>query len=110
MLFQKQDGANSGYYFMISGEGNCNLRKRVDGVWSASKNWKTPAIITTGNATNHLKVVRKGVKADLYINGTFIANFEDATFNQGYIGFYVSTGKDAPAGAIFDNVKVTDIN
>lgn len=93
------------YLFLVSGNGYYYVGKRINDQWAALKSWTKSAYIETGNSTNHLKVVCKGSKIAVYVNGHHLTTITDKSFNHGRVGVIVDT-TEPNANFAFDNLKV----
>jgi hypothetical protein len=108
VLFRVQDD-NNFYRFLISGQGEFRIDKRVDGNVHILQKYTRSPIINQGNLTNHLKIVCRSRKTDLECNGHPLYSFSDDSFSEGFIGVAVSTALTAmdPTTTVnFDNLKI----
>jgi hypothetical protein len=91
------------YCFLLSGQGDYSIQKRVKGVTNVIQSKSAPAFIKSGNTVNnHLKVICKGSSIEVTCNGHQLANFTDTTFVEGSVGLLVHA-YEPPACAHFDN-------
>lgn len=104
VIFRQQD-TNNYYFFLVSGQGDYTLAKRVRGVLTVLQNKTVPAFINQGNITNHLKVVCKGSQIGVDCNGHQLATVTDTSFAEGRLGLILEA-LNPPACAHFDNLKV----
>lgn len=88
---------NSGYYFIVTGEGKFNLMR-----WTASGStllgeWKTDENIIKGpDATNTLGIWAEGNTIRLYINDHFAGEFNDTLgWASGYFGLFTNARQTA---------------
>jgi hypothetical protein len=65
--------------------------------------------IHTGNASNHLKVTRKGSVITLYANGVQLNQISDSTLGYGYVGLAASSFKPS-FDARFDNFSLIEMS
>lgn len=89
---------NQGYLFVVNCEGAYTLKRWNGnvgrGLWATLINWKyTDALYNGPNQTNRLGVRADGRSLSLYINGKWINNIYDATYDDGYIGVFVNRYK-----------------
>lgn len=104
LVFRWQND-NNFYRFLISGAGEYSIQKRANGIVFTPQKFTKSAFINQGETANHLKVVCKGSKIEVYCNGHPLAAIDDNSFSEGLIGVDVNT-MEGPACAHFDNVTV----
>ncbi len=107
LIFRKVDNDNF-YYFRINGDGQYQVRKRVDGAWQAVEemDWTSSPALNTGSATNRLRIEAVGPNFTFYANDERLTSVEDDSFALGQLGFIVqSTEASGPVTAAFDNYR-----
>lgn len=100
--------ADNFYFFIISSDGYYGIGKLLDGEQKLIGVDAMPPseVIRQGEATNHLRADCIGSKLSLYVNGEFLAQYEDSDLSAGDVGLIAGT-IDAPGTDIhFDNLKV----
>ena len=104
------------YEFGIDNQGNFFFRRHdPDAAGVGSFTYLIPATksnaILPGKRKNTLLVIANGSNFDLFINGTFVGNYQDSTYTSGQIGFSVETLSTVNAGeASFSNLKVYSVS
>ncbi len=97
-------GATRNFYvFGITTEGQCRLRKFVDGQWvkDALVPLTPSAKINPGQAKNKLGVIADASEISLYINGFLVSTIYDDSIKNGSTGLYVLTTDNNRAQVIF---------
>ncbi len=80
------DNSNS-YLFNITANGSYSVWKRVNGTPTPIISWSSTPHINTGlGASNIVTINASGTLFELYINGNYIAEFNDDTHSKGYVG------------------------
>ncbi len=81
-----------GYYFGLTCDGRYSIQKWDAGGLSTLEGWnQSPAILSGGNKTNTISILKQGNKYEYFINETSVANVEDSTFsNPGHFGPFIS--------------------
>ena len=105
LVFRKVDNDNF-YYFRINGDGEYQVRKRVDGGWQAvaDMDWTASPSLNTGSEANLLRIEAIGPVFTFYANDDLLTTVEDESFALGQLGFIVqSTAASGPVTAAFDN-------
>ncbi len=84
------------YTFAVTTDGKYYLQKRVDGEWADTDPVRPTAspAVKTGNNRNTLRVLARGDKISLYINGTPVATVKDDSIDSGKIGALAATGSN----------------
>ena len=104
------------YEFGIDNQGNFFFRRHdPDAAGGGSFTDLIPATksnaILPGKRKNTLLVIANGSNFDLFINGTFVGNYQDSTYTNGQIGFSIETLSTVNAGeASFSNLKVYSVS
>ena len=104
------------YEFGIDNQGNFFFRRHdPDAAGGGSFTDLIPATksnaIFPGKQKNTLLVIANGSNFDLFINGTFVGNYQDSTYTNGQIGFSVETLSTVNSGeASFSNLKVYSVS
>ena len=104
LVFRAQDLDNC-YCFLVQVNGYYYIGAVLSGMWLSLQPKKHSDLINIGNSTNHLKVICKGSKIELYVNGHYLTAITDNYFTDGYVGMIVDTPKP-DAHFAFDNFKV----
>ncbi len=104
------------YEFGIDNQGNFFFRRHdPDAAGGGSFTDLIPATksnaILPGKRKNTLLVIANGSNFDLFINGTYVGNYQDSTYTNGQIGFSVETLSTVNSGeASFSNLKVYSVS
>ncbi len=95
---------DAGYYAYQLYNGRFMLRRfdRVGQKWTTIVSQTWHSAILGGNATNRLKVDRRGPNISLYVNGQRVAQATDGTLGEGFVGLAASAYQDG-FEARFDN-------
>lgn len=96
------------YFLIVSSDGYYGIGKVVAGDQQLIETESMPPSedINQGNATNHLRADCVGNKLTLYVNGEFLAEYEDSQFSSGDVGL-IAGSFDVPGTEIhFDNFVV----
>ena len=89
--------ADRGYLFGISCNGKFTINEwdgsvEPKGLWTSHINWTTNSAILAGEKqTNRIGVMATGSLLELYVNGSKVAEIEDDTFDEGYLGTYIGS-------------------
>lgn len=96
------------YFFIISSDGYYGIGKVQEGVQELIGVDAMPPseVIKQGDATNHLRADCIGSKLSLYVNGEFLAQYEDSALTSGDIGLIAGTINAPGTDIHFDNLKV----
>ncbi|HUV90575.1 MAG TPA: Ig-like domain-containing protein, partial [Anaerolineae bacterium] len=95
LIWRWQDNDNF-YLFRIRNTGEYDLRKRVEGEWQTLIPATSSPHISSGIATNRLKVTAVGDLIQIYVNDQHLADFTDSSLDQGRIGLYASVFTESP--------------
>ena len=90
------------YNFLLTGDGSYKLSLYKDSKWSDVIKWTDSGHIRK-KGVNHLKVVKKGSSAKLYINGEFIKRITVEDFEKNYVGVTI----DREQKVVYYGIKVT---
>lgn len=107
-LILREQGQSRFYAFQVRPDGTYAFRKSVgNGQWESLIDWETSGAIRQGqDQTNRLRVVARGNIFELYINDQLVNTIQDATYQEGFIGFGVSTFEQGGAVVEFDNLEL----
>ena len=101
-------GNNDYYMFQVSPDGTISVQKKVGGEYTELVPWQVSSAVSTGQATNRLKVVCQDTDCAVYVNDQQVAAFADDTFLQGQVGFVVGHSHNAEGTEVtFDNLRVS---
>lgn len=108
--FRAQDGGNTYMWQIVSDEGGANantLRKHVrqGGNWSSITSVNLPGPVSEGEL-HHVRTEVEGSTIRTYLDAQLIDTTDNATFDQGRIGFYSDEANREHFHV--DNVTVTD--
>ena len=96
------------YMFQVSPDGTILVQKKVGAEYTDLAPWQVASAVSTGQATNRLKVVCQDTECTVYVNDQQVAEFSDDTFLQGQVGFVVGHSHNAEGTEVtFDNLKLS---
>ncbi len=97
------------YYFNIRNTGRYALEKFLDGEWQTLIPATASPHISTGIATNNLKVVAEADLISIYVNDQHLADFTDSSISEGMIGLRAEVFAESPitTRVFFDNLRVS---
>lgn len=101
LMFRFLDSKNT-YLFGLRGDGNYSIWKVARGDAFTLQKWTSSSHLHQGNTVNYLQVRCEGSKISVYANNYHLTSVNDNAFNQGKIGFFVSSG----IHVAYDDVKV----
>lgn len=107
--FRYQDVANF-YEFDISGDGYYILGKYVDDEWVDIISWTATEHINQGENFNHIEVMCRGDRIELYVNGHHLVTVTDDTFVSGDIGLIAGANEEPNVHVAFDNLEVWELS
>lgn len=93
----ERNPADRGYLFGVSCDGKYTFNEwdgsvEPRGLWTNHINWTTNSAILSGEKqTNRVGVMATGSLLELYVNGVKVAEIQDDTFAEGYLGIYVGS-------------------
>jgi hypothetical protein len=96
------------YFFMVSSDGYYTIGKYIGGnaIQLGQSEMQFNEAVHTGLAVNHLRADCIGDTFTLYINGTPVAQAQDADFAEGDVGLLAGTFTQPGVDVIFDNFVV----
>jgi len=89
--------ADRGYLFGVSCDGKYTFNEwdgnvEPKGLWTNHIVWTANSAILSGEKqTNRVGVMATGSLLELYVNGAKVAEVQDDTFDEGYLGIYVGS-------------------
>ena len=93
----ERNPADRGYLFGISCDGRYSFSEwdgsvEPRGLWTTHINWtEHSAILRGAGQTNRVGVMATGNLFELYVNGVKVAEFQDDSFPEGYLGIYIGS-------------------
>jgi hypothetical protein len=93
----ERNPADRGYLFGISCDGRYSFSEwdgtvEPRGLWTTHIDWTNhPAIIQGAGQTNRVGVMATGNLFELYVNGVKVAELQDDSFPEGFLGIYVGS-------------------
>ena len=93
----ERNPADRGYLFGISCDGRYSFSEwdgsvEPRGLWTTHINWTAhPAVVQGAGQTNRVGVMATGNLFELYVNGVKVADFQDDSFPDGFLGFYIGS-------------------
>ena len=103
--------ATSGYWFIVSCDGNYRLAKwdgslQTDGKFTALIDWTASKVIRQGaGQPNRLGVLVKGSNLSVYVNGYLLKTIQEATYPSGYFGVFVNGKNTTNYTVNFDEIS-----
>jgi hypothetical protein len=99
---------NNYYFFMVSSDGYYTIGKYIGGnvIQLGQSEMQFNEAIHTGLAVNHLRADCIGNAFTFYVNGTPVAQAQDADFPEGDVGLLAGTFAQPGVDVIFDNFVV----
>jgi hypothetical protein len=103
--------ADRGYLFGISCDGKYTFIEwdgsvEPTGLWTSHINWTANSAIISGEKqTNRVGVMATGSLLELYVNGVKVAELQDDTFAEGFLGIYVGSDETDQL-----TVRITDFS
>lgn len=82
---------HSGYYFLISGDGNARIFTYENFILNDLAEWTAVPEINTGQSTNQIVAVCVNSYLALYVNGTLAAEADNTAYRRGQVGFIAAT-------------------
>lgn len=101
-LLWGDESKSTDYNFLLTGDGSYKFSRFKKGKWSSIIKWKKSGHIRKGEV-NHLKIIKKGEQAKLYINGEYLNEVTVENFQKNYVGITV----DRNQKVIYYGIKVT---
>jgi hypothetical protein len=103
LVFRLADTDNF-YNFMVDEIGYFQLQKRVNGEYTNMVSWSiSDAFDDSEGAVNRIGILAEGTTLALSINGTVVAQVDDADIDVGALAFAVETYSTPEAHSTFDN-------
>jgi hypothetical protein len=93
----ERNPADRGYLFGISCDGRYTFNEwdgsvEPSGLWTSHIGWTTNSAIISGEQqTNRVGVMASGNLFELYVNGVKVAELQDDTFAEGFLGIYIGS-------------------
>ena len=100
LVFRSEDASN---YYVLEIDpvnGVYRFRKRERASWLSITDWTSSPHIMLGTTPNVLRVIARGSRFELYVNGGLLNTAVDGNFQVGHIGLFAGNGPD-PNGAAF---------
>jgi hypothetical protein len=110
LVFRLVDPDNF-YKFMLDEIGYFQLQKRVDGEYSDVIEWEvTEFADASEEAVNRIGILAQGSNLAFVLNGTVIAQVEDADLTAGAIALAIQTYSTPEGHSTFDNFELWDLS
>jgi hypothetical protein len=95
------------YYLGISSEGWPIIQKYFNGQWiTLSRGTKILNNFSQGKGTDHIHVDCRGDELTLCLNGMQVANTQDGSFTDGYVGLTAASFETAGTEILFENFYI----
>jgi len=106
-------GSSGNYTYLIFGittDGKYYVQKKIDGQWTDTDPIKSTSssTIKQGQAKNVLRVLARGSKLALIINGVVVNTIEETDITSGYVGVFAGTGDNDSTAVVFNHMTVLD--
>jgi len=92
MVFRFDEKKDVGYMFAVYPNGSYSFSRLDDGFARQTGGGQAAYLKDQLKTWNRLKVVARGTKFDLYINGNLLVTMEDNSFQSGKVGLYLGHG------------------
>jgi photosystem II stability/assembly factor-like uncharacterized protein len=89
LAFGISDDNRRFYGYSADNQGRYRLERWTGTHWVFLRDWTATAVLNTGQAVNHLMVVRRGTQIMLYANGQRLATVTDGALIGGRLGVYI---------------------
>jgi hypothetical protein len=115
MLFRVDEETDSFYAFEVSGDGyvwigRCANLCEEGAVALVGGDWfRSPAVQTGLQATNHLQVIVEGNRMTFYVNSVEVGRTSDTTYAAGDVAIMVETLGERGVRVIFDDFMVSPL-
>jgi hypothetical protein len=98
---------NGDYYlFSLQNTGDYSFDVYFNGQWLSLIDW-TPSPAIQVDEANHMEVIAEGTRFSLFVNGYWLADYEDQTIPSGYCGLLVGMDDvDVSAAWEFNNFEL----
>ena len=113
LLFRVDEDDDSFYAFEVSGDGYvwigyCSGLCKTEAVALVGRDWfRSPAVKTGLQETNHLKVVVKGIRMTFFVNGLEVGRAVDDRRAEGDVALAVEALGQPGVRVVFDNFSYT---
>lgn len=97
-----------GYYFLVSGDGYWSIRKRTATRVESIIDFTRTDAINQGQSINTIRILCIDDYLALYVNGQFVGEAQDSTYQTGYVGFVVAVPDETDIDITFDNARVIE--
>ncbi len=92
VVFRTKDDASQAYLFGFSCDGRYSFYLWDGESFSRLIKWTESSAINQGaNQTNRLGVKAEGDHFSFYANGTFLGDYQDASYTEGHIGVFIGS-------------------
>lgn len=92
MVFRFDEKKDVGYIFAVWPNGSYSFSRFDDGFFHRTGGGQATYLKDQLKTWNRLKVIARGTKFDLYINGNLLIMMEDNSFKSGKVGLYLGHG------------------
>ncbi len=92
MVFRFDEKKDVGYIFAVYPNGSYSFSRLDDGFARQTGGGQAAYLKDQLKTWNRLKVVARGMKFNLYINGNLLVTMEDNSFQAGKVGLYLGHG------------------
>ena len=92
MVFRLDEKKDVGYIFAVWPNGSYSFARLDDGFAHQTGGGQATYLKDQLKTWNRLKVIARGTKFDLYINGNLLVTMEDNSFQSGKVGLYLGHG------------------
>jgi hypothetical protein len=108
-LVMRLDKDGDYYLFSLRNTGEYSLDVYYNSTWLSLIGW-TPSPAIRVDETNHVEVVGEGQRFAMFVNGEWVADYEDATIPSGYSGLLIGMDQTGESTAWdFDNFELRGI-
>jgi len=95
-----------GYYFMISGDGGATIRIGTQDTVRALVAWERTSAVNQGRGINRIRAACIGDYLALWVNGQFVMEVRDDTFQRGFAGITGAIPEGKVMQVAFDDFTI----
>jgi hypothetical protein len=108
-LYVQDQVSENCYFFRLSSEGQCALRKKAGGEWSQPLDWQSSPAVHSGRSLNRVELIRQQDRFSFLVNGTLVTEQTGTSFGAVKVGLYVETFEEGDLEVAFDDLFIWSI-
>jgi hypothetical protein len=99
------------YVVRVSAQGTFNVGWHVKTEWGGHlvKWTRHPILRTEMGDWNRLRVIMRGSRIRIYLNGVLVTSLRDTRYTSGLVRLVVSPGNDAPLEMLFSDLQLREL-